>query len=138
MIDLALADHRLIDSSDVLGAGYGGYLHGELQADFAVIGMDSWSHIENDAHVDVRELRVYQRIHDASARSRCAHPHACLEASGSYRNAVPNAQLGVLAVDHTNLRIIDDSGLTIGEQGRCRGAGQRDAVIGCPDRPQLI
>ncbi len=137
MLDLLGADYRLIDSADILGSRYRRDLDRELQADFVVFRVNARRHVDDHADVQILELRIHQWIHQAR-RTRRSDANACLEASGGYRHALANAQLGFLTIDHANLWIVDDSGLAVRQKSRGRCAGQRDAVIARPDGMKRI
>ena len=61
-----------------------------------------------------------------------------MEAARGHGNAIADAQLGILPIDHANLRIIDDSRLTVGQQSGGGGARQREAVITCAEMRKRI
>src|SRR5206468_6975419 len=90
VLDLALADDRLADASDIRLPGYRGNIHRDLQRDFAGsmhLGRDV------DIHTDIQILKlcVDQRINSHTADSR-------LERSRSHRHPVADLEGGFLSI----------------------------------------
>src|SRR5271166_810196 len=115
MVNLSLTDDRLLNATDVHVGVDGGNVHRDFQRDL-IGSMTVRRHINVHANVDVVELCINQRI-DADAAD------AGLERSGSYRHALPDLERGLLAVQSTNLRLLQDLCITVVVQERRRRRG---------------
>src|SRR5579863_1320023 len=107
MLDLVGADHRLVDSANALVASDRGNLNGKFQTHIVIFGMHARGHVHDHANVKILELRVHEGIHQSGAAS-ASHSNPCLKASGGDWHARADAQLGVLPIHDTNLRIVND------------------------------
>src|SRR6267142_5235056 len=112
MRNFALADYRLLDTTDCDIVRDGGYFNLQLQTDVAV-WVNTRSNLDVDTDIDVLELRVDERIHETRAGSR-THADSGLEAAGCHRNAVADIQLCRLPFQGTNLRVLNDPRSGIG------------------------
>ena len=122
MLDLALSDDGLADATDVLLAGNGGNVHRNLQRDFAV-GVDMGRDVDVDAHIQILELRVDQRV-DADAAD------AGLERSGRDRHAVADLQRSLLPIQSANLWILKQLGVAVVHHSRQVCGWNRDLEVG--------
>src|SRR5579863_233504 len=89
-----------------------------------MIGVYAGSDINVDTDVNVGELRVDEWVDRGSA-----YTDAGLEAAGGDGHAATDIELGGLAVNGANLRILDDRSGGIGEQEVGRGTGQGHRVV---------
>ncbi len=127
VLNFALADNRLLDPSDRRSASDRGNLHLHFQAHF-MVGVHARRHVQVHADIDVRELRVYKRIHES--RSACrTHPDTRLEATCSNRDTITDIQLGRLPLDRANLGVLNDLRVGIGQHRVGRRTRQVHAVI---------
>ena len=127
VFDFFGADHRLIDAANTLRARHRGDFHRQLHADL-VIGVDARRHVHDHAHIQILELRIHQGIYDARRPCR-SHADTRLEAARGHRNAITDAQFGILPIHDADLRVVDDACGAVGKQRGGGDAGQSEAVV---------
>src|SRR5258706_9229659 len=120
VLNFALADDRLLDTTDGGASGHGGDFYRNLQANL-MVGMDARGDVCINADVDVLELCVHEGI-DADGASS-------LEAAGGDGDAVADAHLCGLTIDGWQFRILNDAGCAVGHKRVDGRSGQSNLVI---------
>src|ERR671936_1994141 len=72
--------------------------------------MNTGRNVDVDAHIQMRKLRVHQRVDAYSADAR-------LERTGGHWHPIANLQRSLLSVESANLRVLNQFRVTIREQG---------------------
>ena len=106
VLDGSRADHGLRDAAYVRIAGVRRNLDAQLKADL-VVRMHARGDVDVDSDVQVRELRIDQRVYKARA-ARAANTHASLKAARRDGNALADFQLGRLAIHGANFRVLNN------------------------------
>src|SRR5215475_11774670 len=120
MLDLALANDRLLDAANGGCSRDGRYFDGYFHAHFSA-RMDPRRNVNVHADIYIGELRVYERINGSS--------RASLKTSGGDRYAVTNTELGWLSVNGTKLGILDDVRCAVRGQRVQGSSGQGNTVV---------
>src|SRR4029077_2008709 len=113
VLNLPLADNRLIDASDVAGASDGRNFDGKLHAHL-VVRMDPGSDVNVHADVNILKLSVHQGV-DHTRAATDADSDARLKASCCHRDAIADLQGSLLSIGDANFRILNDARLVVGE-----------------------
>src|SRR4029077_3890079 len=122
MLDLALPDDWLADTADVGIARHRRNIQADLHAYFAS-RVHSRRNVDVHAHIEILKLRVDQRVDAYSTDAR-------LKRTRRHRHAVTDLQRGLLSIECSNLRILDDLGAAVPHDGCGCGARNRDGEIG--------
>ena len=136
MLDHALADHGLRNATDGHIICMRRDFHFQFQADVA-IRMHARRKVYIHANVQIRELRIHQRIYKAGATGR-ADAYTRLKTACRNGDAIANAQFGGLAVHRANFRILDNLRVCISKDGVCGGAWQGEDKISSIQVAQLV
>ena len=107
MFDFSLADNGLLDTANIRIARDRRNIHCDLQRDIAV-RMDTGRHVNVYAHIEILKLGVNQRVNADATDAR-------LERTCGYRDAVTNLERSLLPIDGTDLRVLDQLCIAVGE-----------------------
>ena len=123
VLDLALPDNRLLNAANGGRAGHLRDFNRHFHAYF-VIRMHTRRDAYVYAHIDVRELRVYEWVD-----RRCSDAHARLEAARGDWHTATHVQFGWLPVYRTDLGILNDLCFGVGQKEVRRGARQCVGIV---------
>src|SRR5262249_8021399 len=114
LLDLALANHRLLNAADVLVRIDSRNIHRDLKCDL-VQTVNARCYVDVHADVDVVELRVHQWVDTYAA-------NAGLERSRRDRHTLAELERRLLSIERAYLRLLQNLRCAVGVEEECRGS----------------